>query len=317
MAEQVLIAGTGALATLFAYRLAKTGSDVRMLGSWMAGVDAISQRGVWLEDAHGQIDKARVRVVSDPIQVVGAELAIVLVKTWQTERTANQLAKCLAESGLALTLQNGLGNFEILAATLGDGRVAVGATTTGASLVEPGHVRYGGSGSIEVRRQENLLPLVRLLRTAGFQVNEHDDVGALLWGKLVINSAINPLTALLGVRNGELLEDYISRDYLRRTARESAAVAVLAGINLPFSDPVEAVEGVARRTANNFSSMLQDLRRGSPTEVDAINGAIVRTAHSRGIDAPHNEFLTRLVQRQVRHRSAAPVEIISYRRSVG
>jgi 2-dehydropantoate 2-reductase len=317
MAPPVLVAGTGALATLFAFRLAKAGAQVSMLGSWQAALDAINQRGVCLDDGQGRKDSALVGAINNPSQAVGTQLAIVLVKTWQTERTAKQLAMCLVDGGVALTLQNGLGNLEILASILGSERVAVGATTTGAALIEPGVVRYGGTGSIEVPRQQNLLPLVSLLREAGFSVNEHDQVESLLWGKLVVNSAINPLTALLGVRNGALLEDYISRDHLRRTARESADVAAAAGITLPFNDPVEAVEAVAQRTANNFSSMLQDLRRGAPTEVDAINGAVLRAARSRRIWAPQNELLFNLVQQQVQRRSAAPVEILSYRRSVG
>ncbi len=329
MATPVLIVGTGALATLFAVRLAQAGAEVTMLGTWQAAIDALNQRGALLEGGTTEQEQARlpeqarlrvqalVLATKDPARVSDPKMAIVLVKTWQTERVARQLASCLAPDGVALTLQNGLGNAEILAAALGTQRVAVGVTTTGAALIEPGYVRYGGSGSIDVRQQENIQPLVVLLRKAGFSVSEHTQVNSLLWGKLVINSAINPLTALLGVRNGALLEDCASRDCLRQTALESARVAAAAGIRLPFDDPIGAVEAVASRTANNDSSMLQDLRRGAPTEIDAINGAVIRAAHSLGLAAPQNELLRNLIISQVRRRSAGPVEIFSYRRSVG
>jgi 2-dehydropantoate 2-reductase len=237
-----------------------------------------------------------VQATSDPAECAGARLAFVLVKSWQTARAARQLAACLAAEGVALTLQNGLGNFEALADTLGPERVALGVTTMGATLLGPGWVRPGGAGPISLGAHERLAPLVALLRQAGFAVETVADPERLLWAKLVINAAINPLTALLRVPNGELLARPQARTLLAATAREAAVVAAALGQDLPYADPVAAAEDVARRTASNRSSMLQDVLRGAPTEIDAICGAIVGAGEARGVAVPVNRTLWLLVR---------------------
>jgi 2-dehydropantoate 2-reductase len=121
------------------------------------------------------------------------------------------------------------------------------------------------------------------------------DLESLVWSKLVINAAINPLTALLNVPNGELLNRPTARQLSAQLAAETAAAAAAQGIELSFADPVAAAEDVARRTAANLSSMLQDVRRGARTEIDAICGAIVKAAHAAGVPAPVNEAMWKLV----------------------
>jgi 2-dehydropantoate 2-reductase len=134
------------------------------------------------------------------------------------------------------------------------------------------------------------------LKSADFQVHIVDDARSLIWGKLVINSAINPLTALLRVKNGELLERPSARQLMGQLARETAQIAGAEKIALPFSDPAAAAEEVAHKTAANQSSMLQDVLRGAPTEIDAICGAIVKTAQKHGLEAPANLACWQLVK---------------------
>jgi 2-dehydropantoate 2-reductase len=290
-----LIVGTGAMANLFAARLAPAGIEFSMLGTWTEGLAALQEHGVRLEMNGDRRESYPVRVGTNPAGCAGVKLALVLVKSWQTERAARQVAECLATDGVALTLQNGLGNREILSEVLGPERVALGVTTTGATLLGPARVRPGGEGVISVGKHPRLAPLIDLLQQAGFPVEVHEDIEALLWGKLAINAAINPLTALLGVPNGELLERPPARELSAELAREVAAVARARGIELPYIDPIEAVEEVARRTAANNSSMLQDVRRGAPTEIDAICGAVVREGEALRVPAPVNETMWRLV----------------------
>jgi 2-dehydropantoate 2-reductase len=123
-----------------------------------------------------------------------------------------------------------------------------------------------------------------------------DDAQSLIWGKLVINAAINPLTALLRVPNGKLLESLSAREMMGALATETARVAAADKISLPFSDPIAAAEEVARKTAANHSSMLQDVLRGAPTEIDAICGAIVKIAQKHNIDTPANWACWKLVK---------------------
>ena len=193
-----------------------------MLGTWKHGLDALKQNGARIVDANGIERAYKVHATDDPYEVSGAKFALVLVKSWQTERVASQLKGVLAGDGLALTLQNGLGNRETLARDLGPARVALGITTTGATLLGPGLVRAGGDGVISIERNQALGPLEAALRSSNFNLHIVDDAQSLMWGKLVINSAINPLTALLRIPNGELLSHPNARKVMASLARETA-----------------------------------------------------------------------------------------------
>lgn len=297
--EGVLIVGTGALACLFAARLAAVGVSVAMLGSWQDGLRVLSEQGVTLHSANGEQRRYPVFATADPNRVRGARHAIVLVKAWQTERAALQLQACLASEAVALTLQNGWGNDEILRKYLGAERVALGVTTVGATLLAPGEVRQAGEGNIALGEHPRLGRLAAYLQKAGFEVALSSNPNRLLWGKLVINAAINPLTALLGVPNGELLRRPAAQELMHRAATEAAAVAQAHGIELPFPDASQMAERVAQQTAENLSSMLQDVRRGAPTEIDAICGALVRLAQQVGMPTPTLEMFWLLVQARV------------------
>jgi 2-dehydropantoate 2-reductase len=294
--NDILIIGTGALSTLFAARLAATGVPVTMLGTWKDGIESLQNNGARLQRADGTEISVPVRATDDPEECKGARLALVLVKAWQTERVALRLQQCLADDGLAVTLQNGLGNREILARALGTERVALGVTTTGATLLGPGQARSGGEGVVSIETHPRLEPLASMLNGAGFQVEVIRDTQALIWGKLVINTAINPLTALLRVPNGALLEHAYTRLMMAMLARETARVAGALEVRLPFADPVSAAEDVARKTAANRSSMFQDVKRGAPTEIDAICGAVVRAGREKGVRAPVNWAMWRSVR---------------------
>jgi len=293
---ELLIVGTGALATLIAARLSEAGHPVTLLGTWQAGLDALRSGGARLVDVEGNERAYPVHATNNPEECRGAKYALVLVKAWQTERAARQLADCLAGDGLAVTLQNGLGNRETLIRDLGPGRVALGVTTAGATLLGPGLARPGGEGVVSIERHPALGPVEEALKSAGFNVELVEEAQSLVWGKLVINAAINPLTALLRVPNGELLERPAARDLMGALARETAQVAGAEKVTLPFSDPAAAAEEVARKTAGNHSSMLQDVSRGAPTEIDAICGAITTRGELHGILTPVNHVCWRLVR---------------------
>jgi 2-dehydropantoate 2-reductase len=296
MKQNILIVGIGALGSLFAARLAKAGHQITMLGTWKAGLEIIRRNGIRFIDSNGNEQQFDIHVTDNPRDCVGVKYALVLVKAWQTERAANQLKNCLAADGLAVTLQNGLGNREALIQSLGPERVALGVTTAGATLLGPGAVQAGGEGPISIERNQALGPLGAALRSANFDVRVVDNAQSLVWGKLVINSAINPLTALLRVPNGELLERPSAREVMGELARETARVAIAERIELPFDDPVAAAEEVARKTAANHSSMLQDVLRGAQTEIDAICGAVVRFGEKHHIPTPANWDCWKLVR---------------------
>jgi 2-dehydropantoate 2-reductase len=267
-----------------------------MLGTWQEGLNAIRKDGVRLIDSTGNEEQFKVQVTDNPQDCVGTKHALVLVKSWQTERAAQQLKECLAKGGLAVTLQNGLGNRETLIQNLGADRVALGITTTGAALLGPGVVKAGGEGPISIEQHPALGPLQEALQSANFPVQIVEDARSLMWGKLVINCAINPLTALLRLKNGELLERPPAREMMGVLAQETAQVAIAEQIRLPFQDPIAAAEEVAQKTAANQSSMLQDVLRGAPTEIDAICGAVVKVAQKYNLPTPMNWACWQLVR---------------------
>lgn len=285
---------------LFAARLV-TQTEVVMIGHWPAQLAALQNEGLTLISTDGRESYYHLQVSSDPTAAYPADMALILVKSSQTEHAAREACRALAASGIALTLQNGLGNVEKLAAVLGPTRTALGVTSQGATLLAPGRVRHAGHGPTYLARQAAtagpLEQLARLLNQAGVETELTDNADSLVWGKLAINAGINPLTALLNVPNGFLAENEQARKVMGQAAEEAAAVAYALGIELPFANAAERALEVARATASNYSSMLQDVRRGAPTEIDAICGAIVEYGRRTGVPTPINERLLQLVKR--------------------
>ncbi len=296
-ADRVLIAGTGAMACLVGARLARGGTAVTLAGSWRAAITAITEHGLRV---HETDDSWLVRVTAVPIDRLAERfpLALVLVKSHQTAALADALTRVLDRSGLAVTLQNGLGNPELLAARLGAERVAAGIAVMGATLVAPGEVRYVPGRIVlgsSPATAERVGQLTALLAGAGIPTVIADDLAAAVWCKLAANCAVNPLTALHGLTNGALLarEDLLPQ--LIAAAREVGMVAAAKGIHLP-RDTVDTALETARVTAANRSSMLQDLERGARTEIDALCGAVVEEGRRLGIAPPVNADLLRRVR---------------------
>jgi 2-dehydropantoate 2-reductase len=195
---------------------------------------------------------------------------------------------------VALTLQNGLGNAQLLGP-----KACPGTTAEGATLLGPGLVLPAGSGPTYAAAPEWVIDL---FQRAGFEAHRCnvEESDAYLWGKLAVNCAINPLSALLQVKNGELLHCPEAANLMNRAALECAEIARAKGIHLPFDDVTAHVHQVATQTADNKSSMLQDIMRGARTECDAINGAVVREGRIAGLPTPVNEILWQLVRSKER-----------------
>ncbi|MBI5348177.1 MAG: 2-dehydropantoate 2-reductase, partial [Chloroflexi bacterium] len=253
--------------------------------------------GLILEDDSGS-RAFRVKATSDVRDCEGTELALVLVKSYQTEKVAKEIKKFLAPDGVALTLQNGLGNYESLANELGEERVAQGVAMQGANMIEAGRVRDGGKGSIHVAEHPRLTKWVDVLRKANIEVHESpiSDLQSLVWNKLLINVPINPLTALLRLTNGEFLKREDALKVGDHAVDECLAVMVAKGITPPRHSPHNRYREVLFNTSTNRSSMFQDILRGAQTEIESINGAVVREGKKLGAPTSINETLYRLVK---------------------
>jgi len=309
----VLILGTGAMASLAGAQLARAGrASVTFAGTWGAGLDAIDTDGVTVEEVAGTWTATARALPIGMVPPGATDLVVVLVKSHRTRDVAAVAALAARPEGLVLTLQNGLGNREVLERACGRGRVAVGVITAGATLAAPGRVRVAARGSVTLAEDGigpgELKTLVALFAGAGFVVETAAEAEPLVWRKLAVNCAINPLSALLGLTNGALLASAPARQRLAGAAREVAAVAAARGVVLG-DDPVRLALEVAARTSRNRSSMLQDLDRGSATEIDFLCGAVVREGRRLGVPTPVNDWLWREVLRRESQGPAAHPEL--------
>ncbi len=306
---KITIIGIGALGSLFAGRLSSL-SDITMLGSWQAQLNILNKKGISLIHPNGQRSQYAVVATNDPTTIETADLVLIIVKTPKTAAAARYAADFLAPDGLVITLQNGLGNLAIVAEQVGPDRAAQGITSEGAAMLAPGLVRHAGAGEtylaqstigkgkIKPERTANLEEITSLFNQAGFNTRLVEQADGLIWGKLAVNAGINPLTALLQVPNGFLIENEDAEWIMSQAAEEVAAVASSLGISLPYLDAAVQTRKVVLATAANRSSMAQDVARGVPTEIEAICGAVVHYGKQVGISTPVNQSLLSLVQHQ-------------------
>jgi len=261
------------------------------------GIVGAGALGTLFADALGKV--ARVETLGrggDPTRLSAARIVLVAVKTYDTVAALRPLRDVLATGAAIASLQNGLLQVGHIETALGPGRtILLAPTTEGATRHADGTVRRGGFGLTTVGTPAGSAgtdlgdALADLFRAAGLAAAVADPIEPHLWAKLVVNAAINPVTALAGRTNAHVLDHAPASVRAALLAREAAAVAAAAGVALPYADPVERVLDVARATASNRSSMLQDLDRGRPTEIEAINGEIVRLGRSLGVPTPENE----------------------------
>lgn len=298
---KIAIIGSGAMGSLFGGRLSLAGHDVILYDIYRAHVDAINTKGLLIEDAAtGATTLTHPKASDDPAAVKGADVFIVFVKSTTTEKAAAQFKAFAAPHTIAITLQNGLGNEGILRKYFGDHGTAAGVTSQGATFLEPGKIRHAGKGPTHLGMADGdnsrLEPLIAALDSAGFEAHVSADVTSMIWSKLIVNVGINALTALTGLPNGALGDYEELRAIMADVVAETQLVAAARGVTLTHTDPLATVLDVCRKTAANKSSMLQDILNKRETEIDFINGAIVREAAALGIAVPANQTLARLVK---------------------
>ena len=250
----------------------------------------------------GRADLVKVDRMNAPLREGEApvDAAIVTTKTPGTVWAAEIAAKILAPDGVALTIQNGLGNYETLVEHVGRERAAVGVIYVGAQMVN-NELRATGAGKVELGRPPGTAPRAKLdelgvlLGAGGMDVTVVDDAWPAVWRKVVTNAAVNPLSALIRRTNADLLADAPASRVADCLAREVARVASASGVPITDDEAVKQWRAMAALTGANRSSMLQDVEAGRPTEVDAISGAVAREGERRGVAAPLNQAMTVLV----------------------
>jgi 2-dehydropantoate 2-reductase len=297
---KIVIVGPGAMGSLFAAFLSKSKEEVWLLDKDKSRADKIRQLGIIVQGVSGNW-QAKVPCATDAKEIQTADLIIICVKSYDTKQAIMEVKPLISDSTQILTLQNGLGNIEIISEVAGAEKVIGGVTNQGATLLEAGHIRHAGKGENVLGRIDGKIPVqLRSIREifnkVGLETRISRDIKGLLWSKLIINAGINALTAITRLNNGRLVEFEGTRRILREAVTEAVKISKRKRIKLIYDDPLVKVEAVCEATSLNISSMLQDVLKKRRTEIDFINAVIVRYGQELGIPTPVNSVLTDLIK---------------------
>lgn len=303
----ILITGLGALGTVHGCLLKKAGHRVHGLVKerHLAGLQdrKLQVSGIWgrheavLDSIHGSIDGLR----SMPL-----DLIILTVKSFDTSDAVRQVAPLVGKDTLVLAAQNGYGNYETVSAAIGREHTLLARVIFGVKLHSPGHAEVTViADAVRIGQPDHAVPMERVqavaaaLDAAGIPAAAAEDITAILWDKILYNSALNPLGAILECTYGRLAENPESRRLMNAIIDEIFQVARAQGVPLRWSSATEYqrhfYEKLVPPTAKHYPSMYHDVQAGKRVEIDALNGAVVRLAREKGIEAPVNETVTRLM----------------------
>lgn len=297
---RICVIGAGAMGATYGGRLANTGNDVFFVDGWAEHVDAINRDGLRLTGIPGDIRLRSPAYLPHEVPKLACELAIITVDSNNTGAAAQTAGHVLGDNGTAMTIQNGIGNVETLTGALGMASVLVCSTMCSAIPIGPGHIDQTHQntttvGEVDGSDSERIRRVQHLLETAGFETEVSSDIMAVIWNKFVLNVAINALCAVTGMRLGELARHKEMDELQDRIIEEALAVVAAKGVTLPDADIRKTIK---KHCWAKFSkpSMLQHMERGRRTEIDALNGALVREGHVLGIRTPYNEALAALTK---------------------
>jgi 2-dehydropantoate 2-reductase len=290
--QKIAVMGAGAVGSYYGAMLARAGHAVTLVAR-PQHVEAVRRSGLRLEtkafDEH-----VRLQASADPASVRGAGVVLFCVKSPDTEAAGEAIAPHLEHDAAVLTLQNGVDNPERLAATLGR-EVIPAVVYVAVEMAGAGHVRHHGGGELVIGPSRASGAIAAAFRAAGVPVEISDNVAGALWAKLIVNCAYNALSAITQLPYGRLVKGAGVPELMRDVVDECLAVARRAGVGLP-GDMHEATRKIALTMPGQLSSTAQDLSRGKKTEIDHLNGFVVRKGETLGVPTPVNRALLALVK---------------------
>ena len=299
---KICILGAGALGSTIGGVLAEAGAAVTLVNRRAEHVEAISRQGLRLVEGDAE-RTLRVRACLTTAEVGAVDLIVILVKSSQTAEAAAACRPLLGPGTVVLSLQNGLGHEEILAAAVGHDRLVAGKTYVGGVVLAPGRVRIGVRGKetiigeMDGTRTARVEAIADTFRRAGLTTQVSDDIIATIWDKLLVNVATGALSGITGLPYGRLYAVAEIERCAIEAVSEAMAVARAAGVALATREPRHAWLKAAEGLPPEFrTSMLQSLERGSPTEIDFINGAVVRWGERHGVPTPVNGALVACIK---------------------
>jgi len=290
--------GAGAVGCYFGGMLARASAPVTLIGR-PYHVEAMARDGLWLESMQFQ---QRIPVGTSTSVEAARDAAVVLfcVKTLDREQAAKSLAGHLAPGAVVVSLQNGVDNVERIRDAAGFEAIPA-VVYVAAAMTGPGHVKHSGRGDLVVGDPwgaygEKVPQVAALFNRAGVPCVVSDNITGELWTKLIMNCAFNPVSALGQAKYGTIVQHPLTREVLRRIVEETVAVGTASGVRFPDSDLLGSVFELGIAMSEATSSTAQDLARGKRTEIDSLNGYVVRRGAELGVDTPVNQTLHALVK---------------------
>ena len=302
---RIVIIGTGAMGSVYAGLLGDAGLDIVAVDSWAAHIDAIRRDGLRVSGASGE-RVVRITATTDAREAGPADLVIIATKADGVEAAARAARGILAEDGVVLTIQNGLGSADKVAAILGEARTMIGVVGGfGASIPQPGHVHHNGwefvrIGEFRGGTSARMEAIADIWRRGGFKVLLFEDIHQLVWEKFICNVAFSGTCTLTGLTIGEVLADPDAFSVAAACASEAYAVARAKGIAVDIADPVAYIRAFGEKIPGARPSMLLDHMAGKRCEIDVINGAVPRVGAEVGVPAPVNTTLVALIRARER-----------------
>jgi 2-dehydropantoate 2-reductase len=293
----IIIFGAGAIGSLLGAFLSKK-NDVLLIGR-KSHILSIKKNDLVIQG------KTNLKIKIKAMEKVGdlklkPDLLILTVKSYDTESAILQAKKIIDEDTIVLSLQNGLDNIDRIKQYISYENIIAGVTTHGAFFPEPGIIKHTGKGitilgELNGIKTERIVNIVKCFNESGIETIFSKDIIKEIWFKAIINSSINPLTAIFKCKNSYLLENPILENLVEKICIESTNVANSEGVNLSHQSMIKKTKFVIRNTSENYSSMFQSLKKGKKTEIDFINGKIVDKGKRNNIKTPLNEVLIFLI----------------------
>jgi 2-dehydropantoate 2-reductase len=299
---KIAILGAGALGCAIGATLTEGGHETWLLARSRLHVDALRRDGLQVDDANGS-RRIAVRAATEPSDVGVADLVIVLVKSFHTDSAMRGALALIGPHTCVLSLQNGLGHEDILADIVGRERVLAGKTYVGGVRRGPGHIQSGVTGKatyigeLDGRLTPRVQAIADAFNSAGLVTTVSENIVGTMWDKLLVNVATGALTGITRLTYGQLYEEPLLKSTALAAVSEAIAAAQASGVRLSMTDPEQAWTLAAEGLPPAFkTSMLQSLEQGSITEVDFINGAVVRAGQRLGVPTPVNATLVACIK---------------------
>ncbi len=312
---RIVIIGAGAMGGTYGALMARGGADVTLIDSWAEHVAEVRANGLHLDDVGGLVH------IEMPIHETldrPGEYDVAFVQTDTNNRgdAAVTAKAALKPDGVALTLQNGIGNIEALVAELGAERVLGGVSYHSAFMHGPGRPAHGHAGTtylgeLDGRTSQRLQAVAAALDRGGLNPEISDNVMGIVWSKFIHNCALNPLCALLDIRIGEIPMHEGADMMQTKCVEEALTVAAAKNIRLATAEPLATIKAYTWKFSK--PSMMQHMEANRLTEIDALNGAVVTEGRALGIATPYNEALTWMIKaRNAQRRRVAAAGEIDY-----